>query len=110
MNYQDLGVCRNCGAPNKLSKAGKPYCSALCFKDQPGYQPKPQYQNPTRPVIKEEQNWQQIRNEKKDNINRAVALKAAVELAKGSITIDEQTIIKVAETFLKWLDMEIPFE
>jgi hypothetical protein len=27
-----LGVCRDCGAPNKLSKAGKPYCSALCFK------------------------------------------------------------------------------
>ena len=27
-----LGVCRDCGAANKLSKAGKPYCSALCFK------------------------------------------------------------------------------
>ena len=30
----DLGACRDCGAPNKLSKAGRPYCSALCFKKE----------------------------------------------------------------------------
>ena len=29
---QDLGTCNKCGAPNKLSKAGKPYCSSLCWK------------------------------------------------------------------------------
>ena len=29
---QDLGTCKKCGAPNKLSQAGKPYCSALCWK------------------------------------------------------------------------------
>ncbi len=29
---EDLGECSKCGAPNKLSKAGKPYCSKLCWK------------------------------------------------------------------------------
>ena len=29
----ELGNCKNCGAPNKLSKAGKSYCSALCWKN-----------------------------------------------------------------------------
>ena len=29
---QDLGTCDKCGAPNKLSKVGKPYCSSLCWK------------------------------------------------------------------------------
>lgn len=38
----DLGDCKNCGSPNKLSKAGKPYCSALCWK------------NPDKLPIKEE--------------------------------------------------------
>jgi hypothetical protein len=28
----DLGVCAKCGAPNKLSSKGKPYCSKLCWK------------------------------------------------------------------------------
>lgn len=28
----DLGNCSKCGASNKLSKAGKPYCSKLCWK------------------------------------------------------------------------------
>jgi len=27
----DLGKCPKCGAPNKLSKAGKPYCSKTCW-------------------------------------------------------------------------------
>jgi hypothetical protein len=27
----DLGVCDKCGAPNKLSSKGKPYCSAKCW-------------------------------------------------------------------------------
>lgn len=31
-NGNDLGVCSNCGAPNKLSSKGKPYCSKLCWK------------------------------------------------------------------------------
>ena len=31
---QDLGNCKTCGAPNKLSKAGRPYCGALCFKNR----------------------------------------------------------------------------
>jgi hypothetical protein len=26
-----LGNCDKCGAPNSLSKAGKPYCSAKCW-------------------------------------------------------------------------------
>ena len=26
----------------KISKAGKPYCSQLCWKNEPGYQEKPQ--------------------------------------------------------------------
>jgi hypothetical protein len=26
------GVCKDCGAPMKTSKTGKPYCSALCWK------------------------------------------------------------------------------
>ena len=29
---EDLGVCSKCGAANKLSKNGKPYCSKLCWK------------------------------------------------------------------------------
>jgi hypothetical protein len=28
---QALGDCRKCGAPNKISKAGKVYCSATCW-------------------------------------------------------------------------------
>lgn len=28
----DLGNCKKCGAPNKLSQAGKTYCSSLCWK------------------------------------------------------------------------------
>ena len=28
----NLGVCKDCGAPRKLSQNGKPYCSALCWK------------------------------------------------------------------------------
>lgn len=28
----DLGECPKCDAPMKLSKAGKPYCSKLCWK------------------------------------------------------------------------------
>lgn len=28
----DLGNCKNCGAPNKLSSKGKPYCQDLCWK------------------------------------------------------------------------------
>jgi hypothetical protein len=32
-NVQEgLGVCDKCGAPNKLSRLGKKYCSALCWK------------------------------------------------------------------------------
>jgi hypothetical protein len=32
---QDLGNCKTCGAPNKLSnKTGRPYCGALCFKNR----------------------------------------------------------------------------
>ena len=27
----DLGNCGKCGAPNKMSKAGKVYCSATCW-------------------------------------------------------------------------------
>ena len=27
---QNLGNCKDCGAPNKLSRFGKPYCSAKC--------------------------------------------------------------------------------
>lgn len=27
----DLGNCEKCGAPMKLSKAGKPYCSKTCW-------------------------------------------------------------------------------
>lgn len=29
-----LGNCKTCGAPNKLSKAGRPYCGNLCFKNR----------------------------------------------------------------------------
>ncbi len=29
---QSLGNCSRCGAPNKLSKQGKPYCSKVCWK------------------------------------------------------------------------------
>lgn len=29
----ELGECSKCGAPNKLSKAGKKYCSKLCWKN-----------------------------------------------------------------------------
>ena len=29
---QMLGNCENCGAPNKLSQAGKKYCSAICWE------------------------------------------------------------------------------
>ncbi len=29
---EDLGTCSKCGAANKLSKNGKPYCSSLCWK------------------------------------------------------------------------------
>jgi len=29
---QSLGKCSKCGAENKLSSKGKPYCSALCWK------------------------------------------------------------------------------
>lgn len=28
----DLGTCDSCWAPMKMSKAGKPYCSATCWK------------------------------------------------------------------------------
>lgn len=28
-----LGNCENCGAPKRMSKAGKAYCSALCWKN-----------------------------------------------------------------------------
>jgi hypothetical protein len=28
----NLGTCPKCGAPMKISKAGKQYCSALCWK------------------------------------------------------------------------------
>jgi hypothetical protein len=28
---KDLGVCTKCGAPNLLSKNGKPYCSKKCW-------------------------------------------------------------------------------
>ena len=28
----ELGKCPKCGAPNKMSSKGKPYCSALCWK------------------------------------------------------------------------------
>lgn len=28
----NVGNCPKCGATNKLSKAGKPYCSKLCWK------------------------------------------------------------------------------
>jgi hypothetical protein len=28
---KDLGVCKNCGAPNALSKVGNVYCSAKCW-------------------------------------------------------------------------------
>lgn len=31
----NLGNCAKCGAPNKLSQAGKRYCSALCWKNNP---------------------------------------------------------------------------
>ena len=27
----DLGKCKDCGAPNKMSTKGKPYCSAKCW-------------------------------------------------------------------------------
>jgi hypothetical protein len=30
---QELGNCRRCGAPNKLSQKGKVYCSKLCWKN-----------------------------------------------------------------------------
>ena len=29
---KDLGECPKCGAPMKLSKQGKPYCSKVCWK------------------------------------------------------------------------------
>jgi hypothetical protein len=32
-NAQDLGKCDKCGGPNVLSKAGKPYCKAVCWKN-----------------------------------------------------------------------------
>lgn len=28
----NLGNCNKCGAENKLSKAGKPYCAKVCWK------------------------------------------------------------------------------
>lgn len=33
---QALGVCSKCGAPNKLSKQGKVYCSATCWLKNSG--------------------------------------------------------------------------
>lgn len=32
----DLGSCRDCGAPNKLSQQGKKYCSAKCWLEGGG--------------------------------------------------------------------------
>lgn len=29
----DLGVCKKCGAPMKMSKTGNPYCSDMCWKN-----------------------------------------------------------------------------
>ena len=31
-NQGGLGVCRDCGAPMKMSKNNKPYCSAVCWQ------------------------------------------------------------------------------
>ncbi len=30
---EKYGVCKDCGAPNAESKAGKRYCSKLCWKE-----------------------------------------------------------------------------
>ena len=35
----EMGNCPQCGAPNKISKAGKKYCSKLCWKNQPTAEP-----------------------------------------------------------------------
>lgn len=34
---KDLGKCKKCGSPNKLSKQGKVYCGALCWKKSKSY-------------------------------------------------------------------------
>jgi len=34
-NREAVGTCADCGAPMKLSKIGKPYCSAVCWKNKP---------------------------------------------------------------------------
>ena len=31
----DLGNCRDCGAPNRMYKNGKPGCSKFCWKERP---------------------------------------------------------------------------
>jgi hypothetical protein len=42
-----------------------------------------------KPVSSQEPNWDKIRGEKRDSIERQCALKAAVELVKGSMPIGE---------------------
>jgi len=64
---QNAQTCPKCGAPMKISKAGKLYCSAVCWKNKPA----PQQTTPERQTIenvKNTFNGVEVPNEEEINV------------------------------------------